>query len=261
MKTPPYAILSHRWIYQGGQSEEVTYQEFQNLDNIVMQKSGYAKIKATCYQAWRDGLQYVWVDTCCIKQGDHDDVARNIRSMFAYYRNSCICYVYLADVSTQDDAWRESQFPNSEWFKRGWTLQELLAPRDVAFFDREWNAIGSKLDFKDDIAQITTIPPDIISGKQALSKIHPLSRMAWRSGRQTTRPQDLAYCLAGLLGVSIDPDYTETFEQAMIRLWAAVLCLDSDYEVYEDEVFSEVDGLVLDYWPDKTEASVFFLFL
>jgi hypothetical protein len=226
---PPYAILSHRWIYQGGQLEEVTYREFQNIGDTVMQKSGYAKIEATCHRALQDGLQYVWVDTCCVKQGDHDDVARNIRSMFPYYQNAYICYVYLVDVCLQDDAWR-SRFTHSEWFQRGWTLQELLAPGTVDFFDREWNYIGSKLDLKDIIAHVTTIPADIISGEQSIHDIHPLRRMSWTIGRQTSRSPDRAYCLAGLLGVSIEPDYTEDLRQSMNRLWATFLHSNPKYE-------------------------------
>ncbi|KAF5344720.1 hypothetical protein D9758_015289 [Tetrapyrgos nigripes] len=198
-----------------------------------------------CHQALRDGLEYVWVDTCCVTQGNHNDVVRNIRSMFAYYRNGYVCYVHLADVYLRDDMWR-SRFAHSEWFRRGWTLQELLAPGVVDFFDSEWNYVGSKLDLQDIVSHITTKPPEIISGEQSLQDIHPLKRMSWALGRQTSRPQDRAYCLSGLLNVSIEPDYTEDLRQSMNRLWAAFLHSNSKYKHeigVEFSLFDFVDSI------------------
>ncbi|THU97861.1 HET-domain-containing protein [Dendrothele bispora CBS 962.96] len=218
---PPYAILSHRWI----QGQEVSYQEF--LDGAsrnassgplnlfsTKRKSGYNKIRAACQQALKDGLRYIWIDTCCIDKGDHDDVVRNIKSMYAYYQNAEVCYTYLADV----DGFPSSSFENSKWFHRGWTLQELLAPSYVVFFDQAWNRIGSKDELKNEIATVTTIPKDVLSGERPIHDVDPLTRMTWAVGRETTKPQDQAYCLLGLLGVSIDPDYDEDVRMSFERL-------------------------------------------
>ena len=59
-KIPPYAILSHTWVTD----EEVVYEELKN--GAGKGKSGYHKIRFCGEQARRDGLQYFWVDTCCI---------------------------------------------------------------------------------------------------------------------------------------------------------------------------------------------------
>jgi len=59
-RTPPYCILSHTW-----DGEEVSFQDFQNLE-AAQELAGFGKIRFTCQQAELDGLEYAWVDTCCI---------------------------------------------------------------------------------------------------------------------------------------------------------------------------------------------------
>ncbi|KAK7441763.1 hypothetical protein VKT23_016426 [Stygiomarasmius scandens] len=226
---PPYAILSHRWIF----GQEVTLQEFSEVRNAKTSKSGYHKIRAACRQAFKDGFRYIWVDTCCIDKGNHDDVARNIRFMYSYYEKSEVCYAHLADVNVHpgglQSEW-EWDFQRSEWFERGWTLQELLAPRKVIFFDKHWTRLGTNHDLQDTISWITTIPPEILSGQQSLLDIDPLERMAWAVGRETTKPQDQAYCLLGLLGVSMDPDYDEDVRVSFERLKKAFLNVHPEHK-------------------------------
>ncbi|THU75465.1 heterokaryon incompatibility, partial [Dendrothele bispora CBS 962.96] len=127
---PQYAILSHRWNTTAGQ--EISYKEFLQSprSEATECKIGYQKILFACIQARTDNLDYLWVDTCCIDQENIGDVHRNIKSMFAYYQHSCVCYVYLADVDSNADppSPEFKHFKKSEWHRRGWTLQELLAP-------------------------------------------------------------------------------------------------------------------------------------
>jgi Heterokaryon incompatibility protein (HET) len=135
---PPYAILSHTWT----EGEEVTYSEL--LAGTGKHKTGYAKIRFCGERAATDDLEYFWVDTCCIDKDNKAELSQAIRSMFRWYRNATRCYVYLSDVSTRkrkrgdedtQSMW-EQAFRESKWFTRGWTLQELLAPRSVEFFSR-----------------------------------------------------------------------------------------------------------------------------
>ncbi|KAK7464312.1 37S ribosomal protein S22 [Stygiomarasmius scandens] len=246
-----YAILSHRWNLD----EEISYKDFfayeplsfqwnsevteitQNDINIrevsgrlsevpteLMDKSGYKKILGACRQARLDGIHYLWVDTCCIEQGNHADVNKNVTSMYAYYQNAQICYVYLADVEDKLDMfWEFGKQSGSEWFQRGWTLQELLAPRNVVFFNKHWERIGDKHELRDRIYHTTTIPPDVISGECSIQDIDVLTRMSWSIKRSTTRPQDLAYCLQGLLDVTVEPDYEEHHFTSFNRLGKALL--------------------------------------
>jgi len=152
---PEYTILSHTW-----EEEEVTFKDLQN--GTGTKKDGYKKIHFCAEQAKRDGLQYFWVDTCCIDKSNAAELAEAINSMFRWYRMSTKYYVYLPDVSrtavkTDGLAW-ESAFRKSRWFTRGWTLQELIAPRSVEFFCRECKRIDSKSSLEQQIHEITGIP-------------------------------------------------------------------------------------------------------
>jgi hypothetical protein len=91
--TPKYAILSHRWG-----AEEVTFADLMN--STAKDKAGYRKIQFCGEQARHDGLQYFWVDTCCIDKSSSNELAESINSMFRWYQRAARCYVYLSDVST-----------------------------------------------------------------------------------------------------------------------------------------------------------------
>lgn len=43
--------------------------------------------------------------------------------------------------------------------------------------------------------------------------------MTWASGRNTTTPKDIAYCLLVLFNVNMPLPYGEGKEKAFIRLW------------------------------------------
>jgi len=91
---PPYAILSHTW---GADAMEVTFQDLTN--GTGKDKDGYKKIRFCQEQARQDGLEYFWIDTCCIDKSNMGELSQAIQSMFRWYRNAARCYVYLSDVS------------------------------------------------------------------------------------------------------------------------------------------------------------------
>src|ERR1700712_1296537 len=90
---PSYAILSHRWE---ADDQEVTFKDLTN--GIGLNKLGYGKIRFCGEQARRDGLQYFWVDSCCIDKANYAELQYALNSMFCWYRNATRCYVYLSDV-------------------------------------------------------------------------------------------------------------------------------------------------------------------
>jgi hypothetical protein len=213
---PEYAILSHTW-----EDGEVTYKDL--IEGTRGNKSGYTKIKFCVEQAARDGLQYSWVDTCCIDKSSSAELTEAINSMFSWYKGAKKCYVYLSDVawSSHDDTrnppeW-EPDFRSSRWFKRGWTLQELLAPMLVEFFSSDTRKLGDKRSLERQINEVTGIPISALQG-------HPLSefpvddRMAWTANRKTERPEDEAYCLLGIFDVSMSLIYGEKRDKAFRRL-------------------------------------------
>ena len=157
---PPYAILSHTWG-----PDEVVFTDIGDTQDRWHQKAGSAKIRFCAEQAGRHGLRYFWVDTCCIDKSDSIELQTAINSMFRWYRDAKICYVYLSDVSrsaavgAQDGvtAW-ETAFRASRWFTRGWTLQELIAPDVVEFYSKEGTWLGDKQSLEPQLRDITRIP-------------------------------------------------------------------------------------------------------
>jgi hypothetical protein len=215
---PKYAIPSHRWG-----SEEVTLADLKNGNYKKM--AGYNKIHFCGEQAKRDGLQYLWVDTCCINKSNSTELAEAINSMFRWYQKAARCYVYLSDVSTRkrkvsdtatEYTWK-SAFRDSEWFTRGWTLQELLAPRSVEFFSRNRERLGDKVTLKQQIQEITAIPISALEDA-LLSQFSVEERLSWAENRQTTRGEDMAYSLFSIFGIHLPLIYGEGKEHAFKRL-------------------------------------------
>jgi hypothetical protein len=213
---PPYAILSHTW---GGQ--EATFKDLQNHNNIedvdAKVKEGYQKIFFCAQQAKRDNLDYFWVDTCCIDKTNSAELQEAINSMFRWYQNAKKCYVYLSDVKNNTlDGNGQSALKESRWFTRGWTLQELLAPKSVEFFSNEGVRLGDKESLGNIIHKITDIPVDALQGSP-LSSFTVSARFAWAENRQTTREEDRAYCLLGIFGIYMSLIYGEGKDNAIKR--------------------------------------------
>jgi hypothetical protein len=217
---PAYAILSHTW---GLDSDEVTFRDI--TEGSGESKAGFAKVRFCGEQAARDGLQYFWVDTCCIDKTSSAELAEAINSMFRWYRDAAKCYVYLADVSVQDAMSTESSFQltweksfrEARWFTRGWALQELIAPISLIFFSREGNRLGDKKSLELLIHDITGIPIQCLRGGE-LSSFDVQERMSWTTGRETTREEDSAYCLLGIFDVYMPLIYGEGRKHAFRRL-------------------------------------------
>jgi hypothetical protein len=218
---PPYAILSHTW---GGDADELTFTDIVSGNGTA--KHGYNKIRFCGDQAQQDGLQYFWVDTCCIDKTDKAELSHAIQSMFIWYQNATKCYVYLSDVSTRKRKFIDTQhkectwepaFRSSRWFTRGWTLQELLAPSVVEFFSQEWDTLGDKTSLGPLIRRITGISQDVLNGLP-LSQSSINERLRWTEGRETKQEEDRAYSLLGIFDVELAPMYGEGASAAFTRL-------------------------------------------
>jgi len=215
---PPYAILSHTWA----EDQEVTYAEL--VAGTNKDKTGYAKIRFCVDRAAADGLQYSWIDTCCINKSTNDELSTAINSMFRWYQRANRCYVYLSDVQIPDEVdtpafqiKRKEAFRQSRWFTRGWTLQELLAPASVEFFAKDGKRLGSRISLEQEIHEITKIPIRVLRG-QNLAWIDVEEKMSWAAGRTTTIKEDKVYCLLGIFGVFLSLIYGEGEEYATLRL-------------------------------------------
>ncbi|CZR57741.1 uncharacterized protein PAC_07630 [Phialocephala subalpina] len=201
-KVIPYAILSHRWL---AEEDEVQFDDFKSLE-AAGSKKGLVKIFQTCRLAKEQGLEFVWLDTCCINKGNPTELQESINSMYRWYQEAAVCYTYLKDT----DATSPRSMEDDEWFTRGWTLQELIAPRRVEFYDNNWQPLGDKNYLKDRISAITKIDA---------------------SGRRTGKTEDRAYSLLGLLGVNMPTLYGEG-EKSFIRLQEEIIKTSDDHSIF-----------------------------
>ncbi|KAE8440880.1 hypothetical protein EG329_006347 [Mollisiaceae sp. DMI_Dod_QoI] len=224
-KIPPYAILSHCWS-----DSEVTFQDTGESGGRI--ERGFGKINYACRQARSDGYAYTWVDTCCIDKSSSTELSEAINSMYSWYAEATVCYVYLEDVTTLPNCEETfSQFEKSRWFTRGWTLQELLAPQHVTFYDRDWSILGTKIELYRHLSKITQIPELIFRYRSHLKSVGVAQRMSWAAKRQTTRTEDMAYCLLGLFDVNMPLLYGEG-EKAFVRLQEEILRISDDQSVF-----------------------------
>ena len=229
---PPYAILSHTW-----EDDEVTFQDFTDPNRAVTStKKGFAKIQLACQLAKQASIAYAWVDTCCIDKTSSAELTEAINSMFAWYAESAVCYVFLSDIGAADaiDPLEPTpEFAASRWFTRGWTLQELIAPKVVEFYDQEWTLRGTKGGLAKVLETITRIDGQVLRDSSVLADIPVARRMSWAATRVTTRVEDTAYCLLGIFDISMPMLYGEG-KKAFIRL--------------QEEIAKETNDLTLFAW-------------
>ncbi|KAK1818806.1 hypothetical protein LTR12_006733 [Friedmanniomyces endolithicus] len=250
---PPYAILSHRW----GKGE-ISYKDMRKKRHL--EGPGFAKLQGFCKFArsnlsvhsvtenedgaepgWNEStLEWGWIDACCINSSSSAELTEAINSI-----NSEFCCVYLADVTSTSEIYVAQEFEASEWFTRGWTLQELLAPRDVLFCNAQWTLIGHRcihnpsecssydaaMSLNKEIATATNIHPKYLKSANAYAEASIACRMSWAAHRKTTRIEDVAYCLLGLFGVHLPPLYGEG-ENAFRRLQEELLRRSSDQSIF-----------------------------
>ncbi|KAG8829132.1 hypothetical protein FRC17_007081 [Serendipita sp. 399] len=259
-----YSILSHRWG-----DGEVVFHHFQTLhqqvvgmpnppgfkDKLLMlrnyvpsaseaaSESSLVKLAHFLKVSAEKQCKFAWMDTICINKESSTELDESIRSMFAWYRDSHICIVYLSETNSRSD------LKQDPWFGRGWTLQELLAPRRFAFYSKNWKQItrsdcekhsgeqarrkGIEERLWADIASITQIKvEDIHNFKPGMYDIR--KRMAWAARRQTMRIEDMAYCLLGIFNVNLSIAYGEK-DGAFYRLQLEILQNCPDLSLFDWE--------------------------
>ncbi|KAK0642067.1 heterokaryon incompatibility protein-domain-containing protein [Cercophora newfieldiana] len=222
-----YAILSHRWG-----EEEISFQDVTSRDPSIKTKKGCDKLAKCCAQAEKAGFEWVWIDTCCIDKSSSAELSEAINSMYRWYQTASICYAYLNDVTYLpfDFDSTLNELRSSEWFQRGWTLQELVAPKNLHFFDRNWSYFGTKRALAQEITKITSIGVDVLLGIHRPQDRSVAERMSWAAWRQTTRPEDEAYCLLGIFNVNMPLLYGEG-RRAFQRLQQEILKQEEDYTI------------------------------
>lgn len=189
-------------------------------------QAGYAKISGCCALALSSGWEWLWIDTCCIDKTSSAELSEAINSMYQWYRDSQVCYAYLTDCFLPSGGMSDADFCQSRWFTRGWTLQELLAPGTVIFYDRDWREIGTKSSLTPQISRITGISSQDMTDPQSANIA---AKMSWASRRQTSRVEDMAYSLLGIFDLTMPLLYGEG-NNAFKRLQHELIAARSDDE-------------------------------
>lgn len=178
-------------------------------------------------------------------------------------RDSTVCYAYLDDVESTHAAYyyytrpattpgsqqqgyigttgnnlARSQFENSLWFTRGWTLPELLAPSRLVFFAQDWTVIGDRKDMASHVSDITNIHLGVLKSPSTINQYSIAQRMSWASGRHTSQKEDLAYCLLGIFNVHMGIKYGEGVK-AFRRLQEEIISSSDDQSILAWGSFEE----------------------
>lgn len=264
-----YAILSHTWG-----EEEVLYEDFQQprkthhkfgLRPAWWGKIAASKVSSSCARALKDGFDYIWIDTCCIDKSSSAELSEAINSMFQWYGQAKRCYAYLEDVDLAGgDArgpdggcdWKKTMLAGSRWFTRGWTLQELIAPPELDLYDCCWKSIGTRDEMAPVLEEITGIPRVILHRPQGFATTRLLDcvsaacKMSWAANRETTRPEDEAYCLMGLFNVNMPLLYGEG-RKAFLRLQEEIIRTTSDQSILAHDRPNKAIGGILASKPSQ----------
>jgi hypothetical protein len=219
---PSYAILSHTWG-----KNELTYQDMKNDGKLVVV---YEKVEMPCQLASEAGYDWIWIDTVCIDKSSSAELSEAINSMFTWYMEASVCFVWLHDLPSDGDL--STAFKTCKWFTRGWTLQELIASRHVLFYNQSWELIGDKISLARSLTMATGIDESVLHNPSLLSSISVAKRMSWAAHRVTTRPEDLAYCLLGIFDVNMPMLYGEGQTKAFIRLQEEIIKRTSDLSIF-----------------------------
>ncbi|KAK5994171.1 Vegetative incompatibility protein HET-E-1 [Cladobotryum mycophilum] len=266
--TPSYVILSHTWEEEevlfhdiqnnAARSKKGYFKlvgccrkaledgfEWVWIDTCCIDKTSSAELSEainSMYQWYANAtICYAFLQDVAAKAATVEETKDQLHRLTAVYARLTAAAPENYDIWVRNEMGRlsispgsknveVSEFAKSRWFTRGWTLQELLAPKVVEFYTSEWIEIGTKESLARRISAATGIPVRILRG-EALSACSVAERMSWASARQTTREEDRAYCLLGLFDVNMPLLYGEG-TKSFVRLQEQILKQEEDYSIF-----------------------------
>lgn len=225
-----HVTLSHRW----GADEPLLWDIEGRCVYHLTKGDGRMKLQNFCKIVLQRGYLWAWSDTCCIDKESSAELHESIGSMFTWYQQSALTIVYLSDIT------EPGSLSHSAWLRRGWTLQELLAPHTVLFYKADWSLYTDRTSFnhKTDSVVLAELEKATGIAPQYLTSFSPgiddaRLRLLWASTRCTTRPEDIAYSLFGIFKLHLPVLYGETMGDALGRLLAEIISRSGDTSILE----------------------------
>ncbi|KAM5546190.1 hypothetical protein V8D89_000316 [Ganoderma adspersum] len=231
-ESPRYAILSHTWDTTGEQTYQALLKLQERYQSRARRWRWIPKIRDACRVARQKGYRYLWIDSCCIDKTSSSELSESINSMYQWYSRADVCYTFLQDVPAKEDHKAEdSRFRRSRWFTRGWTLQELIAPKDLVFLAWDWTVIGSKESLAKPVTEITNIDYNALLHIEPLDEFSVAQRLSWAAKRETTRMEDRAYSMLGIFDINMPTLYGEG-DRAFRRLQEEIMRRTPDQSLF-----------------------------
>ncbi|KAK0713229.1 hypothetical protein B0T26DRAFT_742034 [Lasiosphaeria miniovina] len=250
---------SHSRAISSSGGDELSLQDFSNYQQRQQHehKNGFLKIQSCCARALSDGYAYAWIDTVCIDERSSAEITEAINSMYHWYAKAAVCYAYLEDLASEKESVPlSSDLKRCRWFTRSWTLQELIAPKTVIFFNKSWDVIGERKHLAHQLSSITGIDCKALLGNP-IRMFSIASRISWASRRETTRAEDLGYCLLGIFGINMPLLYGEGGQRAFFRLQHEILCNSNNQSIFAWSIPQSSLGTA-SLWSPLTSSPSFF---
>ncbi|KAJ8594795.1 hypothetical protein M405DRAFT_440618, partial [Rhizopogon salebrosus TDB-379] len=223
-----YAMLSHRWSGKEPLLQEVQDKVVYELDS----SGGVMKLQSFCKTARDAGYHWAWSDTCCIDKNNNVELQESVNAMFVWYSHSALTIIYLSDVIPTSKA---GALASSAWTRRGWTVQEFLAPETVLFYQKDWTLYldDRSPNHKHSDAIMQELGSATGIDARALVAFRPgmkdaREKLQWASMRVTTLQEDMAYSLFGIFGVHLPVNYGEKKQEALGRLLQEIVARSGD---------------------------------
>ncbi|KAJ4355620.1 uncharacterized protein N0V89_003640 [Didymosphaeria variabile] len=210
------------------------------IEKLGLRTAAFDKLLQAIKLASDEGATHIWIDSCCINRDNSSELTEALNSMYRYYEEATKCLVYLHDFEGPSKPHDKKvsvesyDFSKSEWFTRGWTLQELIAPKEVIFYNHNWHSFGRRSEkaVAKAICKITKIPEEVLNGKAQPYEYSVAQRTSWAANRNTTRGEDKCYSLFGLFDVNLTLIYGEGAQKAFLRLQEAIMSSTNDMSLF-----------------------------
>ena len=227
-----YVMFSHTW-----EGKEPTYQDVAGKSVYELDAQPLEiKLRRFCKMVQNDSEGYLWAwsDTCCINKTIETDYRKSIRSMYNWYKESALTIVLLAAGS--------AVLKHNRWMTRAWTLQELLSPKSIRFYDRNWELYQGDIlpNHKESPRIMQELAEAVDLTRDALIDFSPKSlsiraKLRLASTREATEKADVAYALIGIFSSDLIPEYRDP-EDALGLLLEEIVHRERDAKAVLDWV-------------------------